>query len=67
MPLVTALIDDLRAAFGRADVDQVIRDGMRDGTFWAREGGREIGGPVEDDSARAVRLSAMFPYNERTR
>ena len=30
MPGCAALVDDLRAAFGAAEVDQWIRDGLRD-------------------------------------
>lgn len=44
MPLVTACIDDLRTAFGRPEIDEQIRGGMRGlPTFWARENGQEIG------------------------
>ncbi len=44
MPQVTEWIDDLRAAFGRDQIDGVIREGMRGRKcFWARENGNEIG------------------------
>ena len=45
MPGCAALVDDLRAAFGAAEVDQWIRDGLRDGTFHAVEGDHQIGKP----------------------
>ena len=45
MPGCAALVDDLRAAFGAAEVDQWIRDGLRDGTFHAVEGNHQIGKP----------------------
>lgn len=40
------IVDDLRAAFGVAEVDQWIRDGLRQGTFHAVEGAHAIGKPV---------------------
>lgn len=44
MPQVTEWIDDLRAAFGRDQIDGVIREGMRGRRcFWASENGNEIG------------------------
>lgn len=44
MPQVTEWIDDLRAAFGRDQIDGVIREGMRGRKcFWASENGNEIG------------------------
>ncbi|MDA8095572.1 MAG: hypothetical protein M0T84_17025 [Betaproteobacteria bacterium] len=43
MPQVSAFIDDLRKAFGPAEVDSWIRKGLRDGTFRASEGGHVIG------------------------
>ena len=50
MPLITAWIDDLRAAFGREAIDAMISRGMKGeaGKFWASENGIEIGtrGPV---------------------
>jgi hypothetical protein len=48
MPNVTAWIDSLREAFGRDYIDQCIRDGMKDGTFWAIENGESIGNVPED-------------------
>jgi len=48
MPLVTAWIDDLRAAFGSDIIDGQIRAATRDGlpTFYASEAGRRIGVPL---------------------
>lgn len=44
MPLVTAFIDDLRAAFGAEQINASIKAGVNGaGTFWACENGREIG------------------------
>lgn len=49
MPTTTAIIDDLRAAFGREDIDAQIKRGMQGiPGFWAREGGREVGTRLED-------------------
>jgi hypothetical protein len=44
MPLVSAFIDDMRAAFGAEMVNTAIRAGL-DGqpTFWASENGRTVG------------------------
>lgn len=57
MPGCAALVDDLRAAFGAAEVDQWIRDGLRDGTFHAVEGAHAIGRPVP----RGVGVQAYVP------
>lgn len=44
MPLVTAFIDDLRAAFGADQINASIKAGINGaGTFYASENGREIG------------------------
>jgi hypothetical protein len=39
MPKVTAFIDSMRETFGREGIDAAMRAGLRDGTFWAVEGG----------------------------
>jgi hypothetical protein len=65
MPVVSAFIDDLRRDLGREIVDEAIRCGLRDGTFHAKENGHEVGTPVVDDPERTVRLSDMFPFNDR--
>jgi len=48
MPTVAAWIDDLRAAFGAETIDAAIRGAVRDGraTFYAEEGGRQLGTPA---------------------
>ena len=44
MPEVTAFIDSMRKEFGAAEIDSIIRRGMRgEPVFYAREGGIEIG------------------------
>ncbi|WP_194713340.1 hypothetical protein [Noviherbaspirillum soli] len=48
MPGVTAWIDSLREAFGKEMVDQMIRTGLRKGTFWAVENGLVVGQPPTD-------------------
>jgi hypothetical protein len=45
MPGVTAWIDSLRDAFGKEMVDQMIRTGLKNGTFWAVEKGLVVGQP----------------------
>ena len=46
MPEVAAFIDRLRDAFGKDEIDQQIRRGMRgEPTFYARENGQVIGTP----------------------
>lgn len=56
MPSVTAFVDDLREAFGRDQIDAVIRSGMRGNpVFHATENGHEIGTPLPE--ADGVKLS----------
>lgn len=44
MPLVTAFIDDMRAAFGADEINTQIRAGLRgEPTFHASENGIEVG------------------------
>lgn len=45
MPGCAAIMDDLRSAFGAAEVDGWIRDGLRTGTFHAVEGEHTVGKP----------------------
>lgn len=48
MPMVTAFIDDLRAAFGKEMIDGQIRKGMRgEPVFHAVENGHQVGTPIE--------------------
>lgn len=53
MPLVSAFIDDMRAAFGAETVNAAIRAGL-DGqpTFWASENGRTVGRKSEGVGVR---------------
>lgn len=52
MPVVTALIDDLRKTFGVAGIDGQIRRGMKgEPRFWASENGHEIG--TRDTAAKS--------------
>jgi hypothetical protein len=47
MPITTAWIDDMRAAFGKEYIDSIIRRGMRgEPVFSASEAGHTIGTPV---------------------
>jgi hypothetical protein len=47
MPFAAAVLDDLRAAFGQAEVDAVIAAGMRgEAVFHAAEAGLSIGTPL---------------------
>lgn len=50
MPTVAAWIDDLRAAFGREEIDAQIRAATKYGlpTFHASEGGRTVGVPMPE-------------------
>lgn len=50
MPGVSAFIDSMRAAFGTAEVDGWIRDGLRQrkgAGFYARENEQEVGQRIE--------------------
>lgn len=49
MPGVTAFIDQMRDAFGKEDIDQMIRAGMqgKPNCFHARENGIEVGTAFE--------------------
>lgn len=52
MPVVTALIDDLRKTFGQAGIDGQVRRGMKgESCFWASENGHEIG--TRDTTAKS--------------
>ena len=57
MPVVSAWIDDLRLAFGKEGVTLWVRQGLQDGTFYATEGGHEIGRKPEP--ANAVSAAEM--------
>jgi hypothetical protein len=59
MPTVAIWIDSLRDAFGKAEIDQRIRQGMKGepGAFYAAENGNTVGTP-----ARPARVE--FNMNE---
>lgn len=56
MPVVTAWIDDLRAAFGAAAINEALVRGSRGEPDWfhAREDGHELGTPFSH--GHAVRI-----------
>lgn len=71
MPTVQAWMDGLRAAFGKDEIDAVIRRGIKpdcrnEHRVFASEGGRTIGQRFEYDAARSctsadwLRSSAMM-------
>lgn len=54
MPVTAAFIDELRAAFGRAEIDGQIRAGMKGaGCFWASENGHTVGS-ISDEPGVAI-------------
>jgi hypothetical protein len=57
MPKVAAFVDEMREAFGTAQIDASIRAGMRrEGSFWARENGHELGSrPMERNAGEKKR------------
>lgn len=64
MPVVTAFIDQLREAFGREYIDDIIRAGMRGKpVFHATENGHEVGTPVYQGSPLDMRQE---PFLRRT-
>lgn len=61
MPKVAAFIDDLRGAFGREVIDGLIRKATVEGlpTFYASEGGRQVGRPLPALGSVAVSAADM--------
>ena len=55
MPVVADWIEKLRASLGKEWIDQAMRDGLRNGGFWAIENGCVIGKPPADEIRRAQR------------
>lgn len=52
MPVVCALIDDMRKVFGKDNIDAVMRDGMRGKpVFYATENGHAVGTPLPPPAA----------------
>lgn len=48
MPVIAAWIDELRSALGKDMIDKAVRDGLKNGGFWAIEQGFVIGTPPPD-------------------
>lgn len=47
MPIVAAWIDEMREAFGKEHIDEVIKAGMKGkSVFFASEGGHTVGTPA---------------------
>lgn len=61
MPLVTAWIDDLRGAFGRDMIDDLIRKATVEGmpTFYASEAGRTVGVPLPAVTGTEISAARM--------
>lgn len=55
MPVVADWIEKLRASLGKEWVDQAMRDGLKNGGFWAIENGCVIGKPPADEVRKAER------------
>lgn len=63
MPTVAGWVDELRDAFGKPEIDAVIRDGLKLGCkpelrFYAKEAGQEVGQRYEPDPASVVTAPA---------
>jgi hypothetical protein len=67
MPKFAAFIDSMRAAFGTVEVNTWIRDGMRDGQFYAEEGGHVIGKPWIGEGVPATVIPLPTPQPEPRR
>mgnify|MGYP000938616490 FL=1 len=67
MPKFAAFIDSLRGAFGTVEVNTWIRDGMRDGQFYAEEGGHVIGKPWIGEGVPATVIPLPTPQPEPRR
>ena len=48
MPITAAFIDDLRERLGAEAVTQAMREGLRDGDFFAIEGEHIVGRPTRE-------------------
>lgn len=64
MPWCASVIDDLREAFGRLDINQVIRRGLKadctpDERVYLRENGEALGKPFEPPAGKVVAVSQM--------
>jgi len=68
MPLCAAFIDDMRNAFGEADINQQQSRGMRgEPVFWASEGGVEIGTRFPVIQAEATPVLPLVPVTPQGR
>ena len=74
MPEVAAFIDDLRSAFGEAQINGAIRSGLKGGPhFWAAENGHELGtwwercGPREAAEDGAAPEAPAVSVNDQPR
>lgn len=64
--MIDAFIDELREVFGREAIDRCIVDGIKDGTFHARENGHEVGVPlVPDDAIRLDQIVRDVPHGTK--
>lgn len=53
MPEIAAWIDELRASLGVEMIDNAMRNGLKNGGFWAIEEGFVVGHPPPDALRRA--------------
>ena len=72
MPTVAKFIDELREAFGKADIDAVIRAGLKPDCeprlrFFASEGGQEVGQRYVPGVEVSPVLSAVVVAGKRGR
>jgi hypothetical protein len=71
MPVVAALIDDLRSAFGKESIDKIIREGISGKpVFMACENGHTVGTPLLEGTRvvkdeRGTRCIVVAPNGER--
>jgi len=55
MPITAAFIDNMREAFGVAEINAAIKGGLAgEGSFYARENGIEIGSRPRDIPGTAI-------------
>lgn len=48
MPTVAQWVDSMRDAFGKAEIDEIMRRGVRgEPVFYARENGHQVGTPLQ--------------------
>ncbi|WP_049820965.1 hypothetical protein [Methylibium petroleiphilum] len=53
MPEIAAWIEELRASLGAEMIDKAMRNGLKNGGFWAIEDGFVVGQPPPDAIRRA--------------